>query len=151
MDNNSSFLEGFNFLSASGVRKLASQLNQWRALLPSSIQWAEDKPTSFPTPQTFEPTIDPVLTSSSISQNPSPVLFSTNIDKEPTRYPYAYDIQVAALRTRYYYAKYMVYRPFVYKVLHSPELVMPEDAENVAECLRVCYFKISSPSLLLST
>ena len=51
-------------------------------------------------------------------------LFSTDLDKEPIQYPYVYDIQVALLRTRYYQAKYMVYRPFVYKVyaqrIHTP-------------------------------
>ncbi|EMR84223.1 putative transcription factor cys6 protein [Botrytis cinerea BcDW1] len=142
MDANSSCSEGYTFLTAAGVRQLASQLTQWRGLLPSALQWVEDEPASFPYVQTPErdiENIDPNFTSPMSQQSYRPVLFSTDIDEEPVRYPYAYDIQVATLRTRYYYAKYMVYRPFVYKVLHSPELVTPEDAQNVAECLRVCY------------
>ncbi|THV56024.1 hypothetical protein BGAL_0001g00860 [Botrytis galanthina] len=141
MDANSSCSEGYTFLTAAGVRQLASQLTQWRGLLPTALQWAEDEPASFPYVQTPERdigNIDPNFTSPISQQSPSPVLFSTDIDEEPVRYPYAYDIQVATLRTRYYYAKYMVYRPFVYKALHSPELVTPEDAQNVAECLRSC-------------
>jgi len=142
MDANSSCSEGYTFLTAAGVRQLASQLTQWRGLLPSALQWVEDEPASFPYVQTPErdiENIDPNFTSPMSQQSYRPVLFSTDIDEEPVRYPYAYDIQVATLRTRYYYAKYMVYRPFVYKVLHSPELITPEDAQNVAECLRVCY------------
>ncbi|KAK6615637.1 hypothetical protein H4I95_00789 [Botrytis cinerea] len=141
MDANSSCSEGYTFLTAAGVRQLASQLTQWRGLLPSALQWVEDEPASFPYVQTPErdiENIDPNFTSPMSQQSYRPVLFSTDIDEEPVRYPYAYDIQVATLRTRYYYAKYMVYRPFVYKVLHSPELITPEDAQNVAECLRSC-------------
>ena len=52
-------------------------------------------------------------------------------------YRFVYDVQVAVLRTRYYYAKYVVYRPFVYKALHFPEQMTQEDAQGVAECLRV--------------
>ncbi|KAF7905491.1 uncharacterized protein EAF01_006012 [Botrytis porri] len=141
MDAKSSCSEGYTFLTAAGVRQLAFQLTQWRGLLPTALQWAEDEPASFPYVQTPERdigNIDPNFTSPISQQTPRPALFSTDIDEEPVRYPYAYDIQVATLRTRYYYAKYMVYRPFVYKVLHSPELVTPEDAQNVAECLRSC-------------
>ncbi|QSZ30273.1 hypothetical protein DSL72_004795 [Monilinia vaccinii-corymbosi] len=137
MGASSASTTAFSFLSATGVRQLASQLTQWRGLLPRAIQWAEEEPASFPCLQNAElqqGNIDPIL----MLQNPHSVLFTTNLDEQPTRYPYAYDIQVAVLRTRYYYAKYMAYRPFVYKVLHCPEFVTSEDAQNVAECLRSC-------------
>ncbi|ESZ98939.1 hypothetical protein SBOR_0695 [Sclerotinia borealis F-4128] len=141
MDFSSPTTDGFDFLSASGIRQLASQLTQWRGLLPNAIQWAEDEPMSFPslqTPEQQSEDIDPILTSPSFSQDPRTTLFSTNLDEEPVRYPYVYDIQVAVLRTRYYYAKYTAYRPFIFKVLHFPELVTSDDALNVAECLRSC-------------
>jgi hypothetical protein len=64
--------------------------------------------------------------------------FSEDFNGDPHHYPFAYDIQVALLRTRYYYAKYVAHRPFVYKALHSPEQMCQEDAEGAAECLRVC-------------
>jgi hypothetical protein len=122
------------------LKQLASQLSQWRGMLPRDIQWAEDDPVSFPIPQQvdsgdFNLPLDPNL-SSHLTQSRMP-LFSTDLDKEPIQYPYVYDIQVALLRTRYYQAKYMVYRPFVYKALHFPEQMTQEDAEGVAECLRV--------------
>ncbi|KAA8576756.1 hypothetical protein EYC84_006820 [Monilinia fructicola] len=91
---NSASTNAFSLLSAAGVRQLASQLIQWRGLLPSAIQWPEDNPTSFPGLQNVEQqpgNIDPNLT----SQSPNPALFTTNLDEEPTRYPYAYDIQDA--------------------------------------------------------
>jgi hypothetical protein len=126
---------------ASSLNQLASQLTQWRGMLPRDLQWAEDDPASFPTPQSitlgrYNQPLDPNLSS---NQDHSGLpLFTTDLDSEPMHYPYAYDIQVAWLRTSYYDAKYMVHRPFVYKALHFPEQMTQEDAEGVAECLRSC-------------
>jgi hypothetical protein len=132
--------EDFTGPTASSLKQLASQLTQWRGMLPRPLQWAEDDPTSFPNPQSgivgsYSQPLDPSL-SPRQSHSGAP-MFTTDLDSEPVRYPYAYDIQVALLRTRYYYAKYMVYRPFVYKALHYPDQVTREDAEGVAECLMV--------------
>ena len=122
------------------LKQLAAQLSEWRRMLPRDLQWAEDDPTSFPGLQqadsdNFNQDLDPHLSSYPV-QSDKP-LFSTDLDQEPIRYPYVYDIQVALLRTRYYQAKYMAYRPFVYKALHFPEQMTLEDAKGVAECLRV--------------
>jgi len=126
--------------SSSSLKQLASQLEQWRGMLPADLQWAEDDPTGFPKPQRvpegFNQPLDPNLSPHSApSELP---LFSADLDSEPVHYPYAYDIQVALLRTRFYYAKYMVYRPFIYKALHFPDQMTQEDAEGAAECLRCC-------------
>jgi len=126
--------------SANSLKALAETLIQWRGMLPKELQWAEDDPAAFPAPHApptthFKAALDP-----SLSRTPSrshPPLFSSNLDLEPIQYPYLYDIQVALLRSRYYYAKYIVYRPFVYKALHFPEQMSQTDAEGVAECLRV--------------
>lgn len=124
---------------ASSLKQLSLELAQWRGNLPENLQWAEDRPAAFPSPQGknagYNQAIDPELShEKSYSQRN---LFSTNLDEEPEDYPYLFDIQVALLRTRYYYAKYMAFRPCVYKVLHFPEQVTQDDAEGVAECLRV--------------
>lgn len=127
--------------SASSLNQLASQLSQWRSMLPRDLQWAEDDPASFPSPQAsggYNPPLDPTL--SPQRSRPTVPLFTTNLDSDPVHYPYVYDIQVALLRTRYYYARYMVYRPFVYKALHFPEQMTQEDAQGVAECLRVSVY-----------
>jgi len=109
-------------------------------MLPRELQWAEDDPASFPTPKQADsldldqPLDLNLLPDLSRSRMP---LFSTDLDKEPIQHPYVYDIQIALLRTRYYQVKYMVHRPFIYKALHFPEQMTQEDAEGVAECLRV--------------
>jgi len=129
--------------SVTSLEALAETLIQWRSMLPKELQWAEDDPAAFPAPHTspvvdFKTALDP-----SLSQTPSrsqPPLFSTNLDMEPLQYQYLYDIQVALLRSRYYYARYIVYRPLVYKALHFPEQMSQMDAEGVAECLRVSYY-----------
>jgi hypothetical protein len=124
--------------SATSLNQLASQLSQWRSMLPRDLQWDEDDPASFPSPQAsggYNQPLDPTL--SPQRSRPAPPLFTTDLNSDPVHYPYVYDIQVALLRTRYYYAKYMVHRPFVYKALHFPEQMTQEDAQGVAECLRV--------------
>jgi hypothetical protein len=130
--------------TASTLKQLASQLDQWRGMLPVKLRWPEDDPTVYPPldqpPQhSYDPrsSLDPSL--------PGPpsfpdALFSADLDNPPRHLPYVYDIQVALLRTRYYYAKYMVHRPFIYKALHFPEQLTQEDAEGVADCLKVRSF-----------
>jgi len=128
--------------TANTLKSLAAQLTQWRGLLPRDLQWPEDDPAAFPAPQTVNPRTfnEPVDPSLSIPRplHPGAQLFSTDLKSEPMHYRFVYDIQVAVLRTRYYYAKYVVYRPFVYKALHFPEQMTQEDAQGVAECLRSC-------------
>jgi hypothetical protein len=124
--------------TANSLNQLASSLTQWRGMLPREIQWAEDDPAAFPVPQppgSYNQPLDPNLAQQQV-QSGIP-LFSADLDNEPVHYPYAFDIQVALLRTRYYYAKHMVYRPFIYKALHFPEQMTQEDAQGAAECLRV--------------
>lgn len=141
-DSNTSLSgDGFGGPSASSLKQLTSQLNQWRGMLPPDLQWAEDDPTSFPNPQPrdsggFNQSLDPNLSPHSTAAGLP--LFTADLDSEPVHYPYAYDIQVALLRTRFYHAKYMIYRPFIYKALHFPDQMTEEDAEGAAECLRCC-------------
>jgi hypothetical protein len=66
----------------------------------------------------------------------APLMFTTDLDAPPPRYPYVLDVQVALLRSRYYYTKYLIHRPFVYKALHHPDAMAHADALGVATCLR---------------
>jgi hypothetical protein len=62
------------------------------------------------------------------------------VDQEPHEadvFRYARNIQVALLRTRYYYAQYMIYRPLVYKALHYPAHMTAQDVHCVVVCLQV--------------
>jgi hypothetical protein len=133
--------EDFGGPTASNLKLLDSQLEHWRSLLPVELQWPEDDPTVFPQAtqiqRSYSQSLDPSLTSTFQTQSGAP-LFTTDLDQEPAVYPYVYDIQVALLRTRYYYAKYMVHRPFIYKALHFPDQMMQVDFQGVADCLKVC-------------
>lgn len=150
-DTASGSSEEFRGPSAQSLNQLAAQLSQWRGMLPKELQWAEDDPAGFPSPQStntgpYNQTLDPSLSPRRSSEAP---LFTADFSSEPVHYPYLYDVQVALLRTRYYYAKYMVYRPFVYKALHFPEQMTQDDAQGVAECLRVRRFLCSCQPLLI--
>lgn len=117
------------------MKQMAAQLDQWRGLLPVYLRWEEDNPGTFSSPpeelyddQSMYPPPVPDLRSN--------FMFTADLDSSPVSYPYAVDIQAASLRTRYYYVKYLVYRPFIFKALHHPEQVTQDDAEGVAECLK---------------
>lgn len=126
--------------TASSLKQLSAKLAQWRGLLPQELQWADDNPLSFPTLQSanlesFDQSLDPNLSPS--VHNSGYALFTADLDSEPAYYQYMYDVQVALLRSRYYYTKYVVHQPFVYKALHYPEQLTEDDARGVAECLQV--------------
>ncbi|KAL2182901.1 hypothetical protein L209DRAFT_696874 [Thermothelomyces heterothallicus CBS 203.75] len=63
-------------------------------------------------------------------------MFTTDLDAVPSRYAYILDVQVALLRSRYYYTKYLIHRPFIYKALHHPDAMSHDDAVGAAECLK---------------
>ena len=130
-----------DFPTASALKQLASQLDQWRGMLPPDLQWPEDDPTAFPISllhndhhcnQKLRPNLSP--------HRPQYEghIFTTDPHGPPAYYLYKSDIQVALLRAIYYLAKYTLHRPFIYKALHFPEQMTQEDAETVAECLCVC-------------
>ncbi|KAH7170815.1 hypothetical protein EDB81DRAFT_180685 [Dactylonectria macrodidyma] len=107
------------------VKQLAAQLDQWRGMLPAQLRWQDDQMTAF---------ADPSSHHDFASAYPS--IFSTDLDTAPMSYPYAADIQVALLRSRYYYTKYLIYRPCVFKALHHPGSMTSDDADGAAECLK---------------
>ncbi|KAI3390652.1 hypothetical protein diail_8983, partial [Diaporthe ilicicola] len=124
------------------------QLDQWRELLPLHLRWIEHEPATFsPSSQDvygtpIYPAATPVTAASPVPPvAPSPitaVMFTPDLSSQPVAYPYAMDIQVALLRTRYYTTKLLLYRPFLYKALHHPDHMTKEDADGVATCLNAC-------------
>ncbi|ROT39814.1 hypothetical protein SODALDRAFT_274260 [Sodiomyces alkalinus F11] len=116
------------------VKQLAHQLEQWRGMLPEYLRWDDTRATAFsaPVPDLFSPA--PGM------YPPPPIhdMFTPDLSRPPVPHPYATDIQVALLRTRYYYTKYLIYRPFVYKALHHANMIDTEDAKGVAECFKAC-------------
>ncbi|CAM1506707.1 Fc.00g063480.m01.CDS01 [Cosmosporella sp. VM-42] len=117
--------------SSSTMKHLAAQLDQWRGMLPGYLRWQDDQSMMFPDPS--HDAFNPVYGGQGLQ---NAYMFASDLDTPPTSYPYAADIQVALLRTRYYYNKYLIHRPFVFKALHHPESLTREDAEGAAECLK---------------
>lgn len=127
---------GDGVLAPGLLGQLSAQLAEWRGMLPKELQWDSDSPACNPArPSTFD-----VLTDSSMMEDvkdSEPVFFRSDLTVPMSRVLYAYDIQVALLRSRYCHANYVAHRPFIYKALHFPEQITQEDAEGVAVCLRV--------------
>lgn len=127
------------------IKPLAMQLDRWRDnLLPTHLRWQENDPGGLPTSDPnihtasgFQGVDTTGVGSQSIPAGVLP-LFTTDLNGHPVAYPYATDIQIALLRTRYYITKHMIYRPFLYKALHHADKMTQEDAEGVATCLRSC-------------
>ncbi|KIH89713.1 hypothetical protein SPBR_07644 [Sporothrix brasiliensis 5110] len=69
---------------------------------------------------------------------PTATMFSADLDATPVAYPFALDLQVALLRSRYYYTKYLVYKPCLYKAMHHPAQLSHDDAAGAAACLQAC-------------
>ncbi|TLD28715.1 hypothetical protein PspLS_03997 [Pyricularia sp. CBS 133598] len=128
------------------VKNLASQAENWRKMLPAQLRWRETQPGEFPNPSLYSDVHSSSVfaTASSLDVNPpalsspSGFMFTTDLDVAPVTYSYNLDIMTAVLRSRYYYIKLVIHRPFVYKALVNPEQMTGEEAEGAAECLRAC-------------
>ena len=105
------------------IREMVRQLDSWRALLPRAIQWSDNDKFDFPAN-------DP---NARRSTDP---LFAPDRGDQPVTHKYNLDIATAQLRTRFYYARFMMYRPFVYKALHFPELMSNDDCNCCALAIK---------------
>jgi hypothetical protein len=112
----------------SKIKHMAAQLDQWRGLLPAQLRWQDNSSLAFTGAENVYTGVYP----------PSQILFSSNLDDPPLSYSYVADIQAALIRSRYFYARYLIHRPYIYKALHHPEALTNEDAEGAAECLTAC-------------
>ncbi|CAK7271911.1 hypothetical protein SEPCBS119000_004849 [Sporothrix epigloea] len=99
--------------------------------------------SSIPAPIPIKP---PPVSQFSVSSAPpaiagtSATMFTADLDAIPVSYPFALDLQVALLRSRYYYIKFLVYKPCLYKVLHatqSEDSITEEDAAGTAHLTSV--------------
>ncbi|KAI7521247.1 hypothetical protein KC317_g22158, partial [Hortaea werneckii] len=113
------------------IREMVRQLDSWRALLPRPLQWSDNDKFDFPT-------ADPN------SRRPNEPLFNFDPGTIPIGHRYNLDVVTAQLRTRFYYARFMMYRPFVYKALHFPELMTADDANCCALAIKsACLWPLS--------
>ncbi|KAK7969795.1 hypothetical protein PG988_008868 [Apiospora saccharicola] len=110
---------------AATIKQLAVQLDRWRGMLPSHLCWQDDHTTS--SGHVYPPVVPSMHDS---------FVFTADLDAPSVIYPFAADIQAAILRTRYYYVRFLLHRPFLFKALHYPENITHEDAEGVAIALK---------------
>ena len=82
--------------------------------MPRPLQWSDNDRFDFPN-------ADPT------NRRPNEQLFSMDQGTVPIGHKYNLDIVTAQLRTRFYYARFIMYRPFVYKALHFAELMTSDD------------------------
>ncbi|TKA51528.1 hypothetical protein B0A49_12065, partial [Cryomyces minteri] len=104
------------------IKELARQLESWRNLLPHALQWSDSGKYDFPA-------------FGSNSRRPTEPLFAPDQGEVPINHKYNLDTVTAQLRTRFYYARFMIYRPFVYKALHFAELMTADDVECTVLCI----------------
>lgn len=113
------------------IRELARQLDSWRALLPRSLQWSDQEKFDFPI-------ADPNV------RQPNEPLFSPDQGPIPINHKYNLDVVTAQLRTRFYYARFIMYRPFVYKALHFPDQMDQDDVSCCALAIKsACLWPIA--------
>jgi hypothetical protein len=117
-------LNGYGGPPVHVIWDLARQLDSWRSLLPLPLQWLDSGILDFPN---LDPTSRPNEPLFSPDQGPVPISHKCNLD-----------IVTAQLRTRFCYARFVVYRPFVYKALHFPELMTANDADCCALAIQSC-------------
>lgn len=132
------------------IKPLVMQLSHWReTLLPAQLHWPEDEPESLPGvdrghSQSIRRDLEEAVhayeaTPPEHRPKERPTMFNLNLNAPPTvSYPYAWDVQVALLRSRYYSTKHIIHRPFLYKALHHPKKVTQQDVSGIATCLRAC-------------
>ncbi|KAL1632277.1 hypothetical protein SLS56_003857 [Neofusicoccum ribis] len=115
--------EGYGGPPTHVIRELARQLESWRSMLPRPLQWADDPPEAR-------------FHYSHFDSMKNMRLFTPDGNRVPVEDRNALDVVTAQLRSRYYYTRFILYRPFVYKVLHWPELATDEDRQLAALCIK---------------
>lgn len=113
------------------VHELERQLNSWRAILPPLLQWSDIGTVDIPAS---------VLGDRRLKEP----LFSAEKDSVENTYMYNLSIITAQLRTRFYYGRFLVYRPFVYKALHFPDQMTADDYHYCALAIKsVCVWPLA--------
>ncbi|KAI3548628.1 hypothetical protein CSPX01_03057 [Colletotrichum filicis] len=115
------------------VGDLASQLDQWHTSLPSVLHW--DRTQHLDAFQASFPVLDPQVPDQHFYAPPT--LYTADamegLQSAPmlgylhdSLYTNSNDVLEAILRSRFYHLEYLLFRPFVYKALHTR-------AENLTE------------------
>lgn len=106
-------------------------------MLPPFLRWSENRAAQFP-PSVPGPGGYFGQGAMYAPQQAVHDMFTADLSQASAPYPYATDVRVALLRTRYHYIKHLIYRPFLFKVLHHASTIGSDDAKATAECLKAC-------------
>jgi hypothetical protein len=117
------------------VQELLQQLDSWRDTLPQRLRWSDNESFGFTEVQI------PAATLHTSSSGSPRVFGSGSMDHNV-------NIAFAQLRTRFYHARFLIHRPFVYKALHARKLMTPGDrAKCVVAIQAACLWPLSLASL----
>jgi hypothetical protein len=109
------------------IQELLRQLDRWRTLLPKALQWGDNDRFVFCKP-----------TAAATAGSPDPMFSFDETPTTPHELGGSVAIASAQLRSRYYYTRFMILRPFVFKALHFPTQMSDEDADYTGQCLQAC-------------
>lgn len=126
---------------AAVVDELMKQLDRWHNSLPDGLLWDRHNHSVVYQALELEANAQQFYAPSMYATEPMDEMQSTSISEfivPNSDYPHSNDVLHALLRTRYYHLEYLLYRPFVYKVLHEPEKLVEEDFVATAKCLQAC-------------
>lgn len=103
------------------ISELWRQLQAWRQHLPPALNWNDDDLRRDTEPAT------------------TPTAWQHAVPDEPAEFNLLDSRTVlnASLQTRYKYAQYLMWRPYIYKVLHFPNLITEEDIQGCKEAFKV--------------
>jgi hypothetical protein len=101
------------------IQALVAELDSWRSALPKSLQWNDESRFDF---ERFDPR--PKSTSSNVFN------FLAGVGTDIINHNV--DIAVAYLRTCFYQARFLIYRPFVYKAFHDRSQMTTTDRSRFA-------------------
>jgi hypothetical protein len=87
------------------IQELIAELDSWRTALPKRLKWKDEGMFDYTR-------IDP------ITKRPHSSFFSLFHSAQSEIIDLNVDIAVAHLRTSFYQARFLIYRPYVYKAFH---------------------------------
>lgn len=95
-------------------------MQRWREHLPPALQWTESTALEIPSEQ---------IESSAIVLKADGIVYKMiSVDL----------ILTASLQTRYRYAEYLIWRPYIYKALHSEDSVTGYDLTGCEKAIMAC-------------
>jgi hypothetical protein len=101
--------------------ELSRQLNAWREHLPPSLNWNDDMERDIAT----HPTTAAAPQLTMLRDQSAPAVLDNSV------------VLNASLRTRYKYAQYLIWRPYIYRVLHLPNSSTDEDIQGCTMAFKV--------------